>query len=682
MAADHKPESSSTPDTLEHQRLTGVGFALRVLLLLALCFAHFLIVYDTLKQSTPTVDEVAHLPAGLSYVEKATFRMYPHNPPLVRVLCALAVSGNDLSVDYDTTWKKHNPPNHWEFATSFLMANASSEANQQQYLNAFTTARTLIAIWSALTIPFLFLWGRWWFGEASGWLAAAVWTLSPNVIAHAGFVTTDIAAASTGFIASYFFARWLSTITWKRATGVGILLGLAQLVKFSSLVLYLIWPIWLIIDHFVQRRIPGTSRKLSTALAQFAGMVAFSIFVINVGYRFEGTFTPLGDYPFISQTLTRPRMMGDPAPASTSNRAYNDVLLQRINRFSTSWLGMLPTPLPYYYVNGFDVQKFETEGLYQMYLRGQFASEIPTAGRTGWWYYYLYAMAVKIPISTHFLLILAVLRQCIGPRVSWYHWGVIFSLFAAPVAAMSLLTDINIGLRYTLGVFPYLFLLSGTALRVSDRWIWKWVAALLIVWNAFAIYRIHPHELSYFNEWVGGPKNGRFHLIDSNIDWGQDLRKLSRWLQDHPEWREAKIAYFGSVCPEFEGIQPYLLASRMLPENPQFWLPEEKQNDPQSYGPQPGKFIISVNFERGMFFHTPYPLEKLPELLRTKPHVCRPGKPMIYNDKNAFAFFQHFEPTIMPEVGYSLLFYDISLEEANHVRSLLKLPLINSASSK
>src|SRR5207247_4884940 len=101
---------------------------------------------------------------------------------------------------------------------------------------------------------------------------------------------------------------------------------------------------------------------------------------------------------------------------------------------------------------------------------------------------------------------------------SEFPWLLIFLL---PVLAMSFLTDINLGLRYVLPALPFLYLFAGSAVQAGrPAWI-RLLAAAAIVWNLAALARIHPHELAYFNELVGGPANGRFHLIDSNLDWGQ-----------------------------------------------------------------------------------------------------------------------------------------------------------------
>jgi len=664
---------------------------------------HFLLVRGEILRSTPTLDEVAHLPAGQSYLEQHTFRMYRHSPPLARLLAATAAWPSHPKLLYERTWKFAEPANHWAFAFEVIAANATDAESRQRYIDSFTYGRYAIAVWSMLTIPFLYWWGCSWFGRWSGILAATLWTLSPNILAHAGLVTTDLAATSAGLLASFAFSRWLEHPTRMSFALSSLTLGLAQLVKFSSLWLYFIFAFWLVAHLMLQRvrrRIvsaeptsaprpnkqrPATERMsgLIRPFVGFGAMVLLSIVIIDAGYLFEGVGTPLGSFPFLSESLTRPRNFEDLPVAESNNLTYQRIWQARANRFQGTLLAYFPCPLPYHFVAGFDEQKFESEGKYPMYLRGEFASPLPGADadtsifhRRGWWYYYLYAFAVKSPLSTFLLLVLAMAWSFYRPASR----SIVPLLYLAlvPILAMSFLTDINLGLRYILPALPFVFLVAGSLLA-SGRPAWVfWIAGIAVLWNVGVIARIHPHELSYFNEAVGGPVNGRFHLIDSNIDWGQDLRGLARWLDEHPDWKkDIKIGYAGTISPEFEGIENYELAPRDLRQvRDEQLLPWEKKSDPLSWGPLPGKYAISVNFERGMRFHTPCPLRQFVGYKGKLGGAALPGSWMVEVPRESYAYFKHFTPRIEPQVGYSILLYDISKEDANRVRKQIGLPLL------
>lgn len=655
---------------------------------------HLFLVGDRIGKKTPTLDEIAHLPAGISYLEKRTFRMYPHNPPLARVLAALPTRVDPPAVYYDGAFQKQNPPSHWDFAYTFEEINSGSDAARRRYLDSFARGRWVIALWSASTILVIHAWGSRWFGRGAGGIAAILYAFSPTIIAHATFITTDIAATASGLVAAFTFSLWLERNTWPRALLAGVCLGLAQLTKFSALQLYPLLAIWALFDVAIAD--PGgwkqilpwrlmTRRGGRQALA--IGLV--SVVIINAGYLFEGMGKPLGEFRFVSASLTRPRGSGDPPAAYCSNRTYNEVLDSRVNRFAGSWLASLPAPVPAAYLTGFDEQKFEAESKYQMYLRGEWAAPADSddlhgkGRRRGWVYYYLYALGIKTPIST--LLVWAM--GLIG--IAWFRdiparrWFPLAMLGFAPLASMSLFTDINLGVRYVLPALPFLDLIGGSAFRAGRPRFWNGASAIVSLGALLAVARCHPHELGFFNRLIGDPANARWHLVDSNLDWGEDLRGLSRWLEAHPDWkREVKLAYLGTISPEFEGIAPYRLAPRDLRHVPESarW-PWEDPDDPRTYGPQPGKFAVSANFERGMFFHTPCPIDLLPQVLQANPRLVQGTSRQLSVPRNAYAYFSHFTPRIDPAIGPSILLYDITPAEAAAARREMGLPLLDSSAA-
>ncbi len=665
----------------------GRGVVVCSVALVIFCvIAHLTLLSRTIAQTTPTVDEVAHLPAGYTYLDRGAFRLYRLSPPLARLLAATAAQSDRPTIPYDRSWVRDEPANHWRFAFETLLANAGSPEAQGRYLAAFTHARRATALVSAATIPVLFAWGWLSYGPAAGALAAVLWSFCPNVVAHAGLVTTDLAAAATGLWASFAFALWLARPTRPRAAAAGALLGVAQLVKFSSLWLYPVFAAWLLAAWWRRRaREPFPGR---TVLTQGAAILLTSLVVIDAGYLFERVGEPLGRFAFLSRTLTRPRRQGDPPPPATTDPLYRRVMEQRVNRFAGTWTGGVPSPLPYHFVAGFDEQNFEAEGLYPMYLRGRFAEPprpaqaagkgAAAASRRGWWYYYLYALALKVPIGTWVLVVAAVAVAFARPsQASLFP---IAALAAVPIAAVSFLTDLNLGLRYVLPALPFMFLLAGS--MVADgrpRWCTA-LAALAVFANLVSLARVHPCELSYFNALAGGQERARWHLIDSNLDWGQDLRRLARWLDAHPDWgREMRLGYMGHVSPEFEGVRRYRLPPRDLRAVPDArLLPWEDRRRPDTWGPLPGRYAISVNFERGMPFRTPAPLAELAAIAASRPGALVGGSQMIDMPRDSLSWFQHLKPRIEPSVGPSILLYDVSLADANRARAAIGLaPLGN-----
>jgi|SRR5579875_1321531 len=143
------------------------------------------------------------------------------------------------------------------------------------------------------------------------------------------------------------------------------------------------------------------------------------------------------------------------------------------------------------------------------------------------------------------------------------------------------------------------------------------------------------------------------HLVDSNIDWGQDLLYLKKWLDQHPECRPLHLAYFGLVDPRMIGIDFTLPPPGPTPSQPIDF------SSPSYIGPQPGWYAVSVNFVRGLEFSSP------------------DGQGGFrHNPLHSLEYFQFFKP--VARAGYSIWIYHITLDEANAVRRQLGLKEIRA----
>ena len=203
-------------------------------------------------------------------------------------------------------------------------------------------------------------------------------------------------------------------------------------------------------------------------------------------------------------------------------------------------------------------------------------------------------------------------------------------------------------MRYVLPIFPFVIISTG---KLAYFFTWKrWksgvVVASLALWMVISSLMVYPHSLSYFNEAAGGPDKGHDHLLDSNIDWGQDLLYLKRWLDEHPEVRPLQLAYFNFTDPHIAGID-----FSLPPLGPAGHRPEDDEAEEQ-LGPRPGYFAVSVNFVRGSSFFVPDGEGRLQVV------------PL-----HGYEYFRHFQP--IAKAGYSIFIYHITLEQANEVRMQL-----------
>lgn len=622
----------------------------------------------SLVQENPTVDEVVHLPAGVTYWQTGSFRMYPHNPPLVKLVAALPVLGL-AHVDYASKEWKVEPPNKAAVAHEF------QERNARDYFEIFARARLLMPLFAVVGGLVVFCWSRALYGPAGGLVSLALWTVCPNVLAHTRLVTTDMAATSIGALATFLFWRELKQPSWKRAASAGVALGLAQLTKFSLLMLFALWPLLTL----ASLASGGDAKKRFTRLAGHAVLVVgLCVVVIDAGYAFEGVGIPLGQYEFLCQTLTKPVPPGMPRPAHP-DRLRNGAMKFRVNRFRGTVLAGLPVPLPKYYVLGFDEQKLEAEGIpakflepglngaageqlrgYPVYLDGGFS-------QTSWWYYYLFTLAYKVPEGT-WLLAAASALVSVRSRRSRAAWVDEVAVLTVPVFVlfvMSVFTNIALGLRYVLPIFPYLYVSAGKLgpwaggfeRQSRRRRAWALVGVGLAA-SALATASIQPHPLAYFNWVSGGPDRGADHLIDSNIDWGQDLVGLRKWLARNAPGEPVGLAYFGQVNPRVFEARGEAFEWFLPPPRPGSMevQPTRYRGDPASIRLKPGLYAVSASLAKGLPWRV-YDAPVFPqEADRWAPWPAGFG---------AFSYFDRLRP--VARVGHSIWIYRVSPEDAERL---------------
>jgi hypothetical protein len=207
---------------------------------------------------------------------------------------------------------------------------------------------------------------------------------------------------------------------------------------------------------------------------------------------------------------------------------------------------------------GVDVQRAEFENGKWSYLRGE-------QRFGGWWWYYVYALAVKTPVGTLSLFVLAfATRACSGvPRCAVRSEIFLLAPAATILVLVSAQTGFNRYLRYVLPAVPFLYVwMSRVALvfepSALNRRSWRHAAraGVLACLAALTVdsLSVWPHSMCYFNTVVGGAYEGHRHLLDANIDWGQDLLDLKRWTEKQSLTEPLIVSYFGCVDPQFAGI--------------------------------------------------------------------------------------------------------------------------------
>lgn len=209
---------------------------------------------------------------------------------------------------------------------------------------------------------------------------------------------------------------------------------------------------------------------------------------------------------------------------------------------------------PSAYLEGItDLVDHEKGGHYS-YLLGQY-DEI------GFWYYFPLAFLVKTPITTLLLIIMSFCLfffnytkfRSLNKIPLIYKLLIFFPIFYFIV---SMINRINIGIRHLLPIYPFIFIFCGVMIfnpYLKNRII-KIISGCLLVVFIIESLIIYPNYLPYFSLLVGGSANGYKYLLDSNLDWGQDLKKLKLYLDKNNITEPIHLAYFGKSSPRYYNI--------------------------------------------------------------------------------------------------------------------------------
>jgi 4-amino-4-deoxy-L-arabinose transferase-like glycosyltransferase len=380
----------------------------------------------------------------------------------------------------------------------------------REALGRAETGRLVTIAFALLVGVQVFRWSRALYGPAAGLWSLFLYGFDPNLIAHSRLITTDVYAAGMVLFALQAFWVFLNRGGWRRALVSALLLGLAQLAKYTSMYLY---PIFILI--VLVRAGPALWRRpLGRPLLEFAKCAALfaavSLLVINAGFLFNRTGARLSEYRFHSGLFQR---LQAALPAEH-----------------------LRVPVPYPFLEGLDwVWMGDRAGVGYTYLLGKLH------GGEGFKGYFLYAMLFKTPLPL-LITIVAALVVCIARR-DRLRLSDNEAFLLLPVAFFAVyfnfISHAHWGIRIFLVVFPLLYVLCGVLLTDWPALEPRWRAAVwgLSAWLVVSVLSYYPHYIPYFNEIVWDRKQAYRYLSDSNVDWGQGEWYLARWHERHPEAR-------------------------------------------------------------------------------------------------------------------------------------------------
>jgi len=537
-----------------------------VTLLTALLLAlHAWLAVSATTHFCTTSDEIVHVTAGYSYWKFNDYRLQPENGNLPQRWTALPLLAQALYFPnlQSDDWGSSEV---WRTGFKFFYR----EGNSVDYM--LLCARAAMVVWSMATGLLVFLWAKSIWGDAGGLFSLCLYAFCPNFLAHGPLATSDVIMVFFLLAATGAWWRHSRRLSWGSWLLSGAVLGLACVAKFSAVLLLPVFTLLLLVRTVDRQPIafaPGRRHyTLKSWSPKLATLAASSLTQAFIAWIIIWAFY---DFRYSAANSALPKQL-DFYPPWASVIADHPPLSGVAQAFSQWHL------LPQAFLFGFDHVMHFSQG------RGGFLNN--AYSNTGWWYFFPYAFLVKTPPATllafTFALVLAVWHwwphqgsfdACLQHvRRDLYRVTPLLVLFIV-YWAFSLASHLNIGHRHILPVYPPLFIAAGLIARPGAGWRWRAPLALLLALGlAVSSFGIRPTYLAYFNCLAGGPDQGYQHLVDSSLDWGQDLPALSAWLHTHRRPDEpVYLAYFGNGDPAYYGISAYRLAPYSMQEQWKHW---------------------------------------------------------------------------------------------------------------
>jgi hypothetical protein len=496
-----------------------------VLLIFATVFAGLSV--GSYTQESATWDEPIFLTAGYTALKLHDYRIEINNPPFLQMWAALPLLVTS-GIRMDTNGMDAVQWDGWNFSHRFLYQQ--NDADRLLY-----RARFMIVLLGILLGILLFCWAQELFGITPAVLVLALYSFEPNVLAHSSLVTTDLGVTCFFFGTSYFLWRTTRKFSLGNLAGLATFFALAQISKYSAVLLGPTVFVLLVV-HACRNR-PwcwhiGHRQELSSPIFKLGMALATALILAAASY--VAVWAVFG-------FRYAPAWSGS-APALLQSEWW---VVARLPRLAAA-------------MNWIDARHLLPNSCAQGFLRAQAQSQMRwafLAGRQstrGWWYYFPLAFLIKTPITV-ILLFLAGVILCVVRRSGLLQNELFVLVPMAIYMGVSMTSHLNIGLRHILPTYPFVLLLAGkVAVEFRGRQQALLCAALAGL-AACELSTVRLHHLCFFNQFVGGPGDGYRYLADSNLDWGQDLKRLKRWMDQHGV-RHINLSYNGTADPAYYGI--------------------------------------------------------------------------------------------------------------------------------
>ncbi|MFC6022128.1 ArnT family glycosyltransferase [Plantactinospora solaniradicis] len=461
---------------------------------------------STAVQQTPTIDEPVYVGTAMVYLREHSLRYNPEHPPLGKLIIGAGLVFSGARLDPAYTGNQGQVGRH-------LLYESGNDPGQLMLL-----ARLPMILLTLLFGLVVYLFAADLVGRAGGLVALALYTFSPDIIAHGSLATLDV--ATSGFLLTSIWMLWRARERPLRYLPLaGLAIGAAMATRMSALAAV---PLLLLL---VVMSVWYAGRRKDLGRRERARLLAIGV-AAAIGVALVAVVVVWGTYLAVDPRL------GWVTPD-------NMRALQGLRGRAFEWL-----PFPEPYRDGMRIQvRFERRTFHGFLFGRHYRGSL--------WYYLPVALLVKTPLGALALWLAGSVAMVtvnrLRPAVPYVliPTGV---LFAAAVTGSR-----DFGTRYA--IFMPMFLAVAAAAVVAARWRWAAaVTAALVLFVAISSLRTYPYYLPYSNEAFGGPSKTHLHLHDSNVDWGQDLGRLADRLRQRYPGEKVWLVYKGGGAPSYYGI--------------------------------------------------------------------------------------------------------------------------------
>ncbi len=527
------------------------------------------------SRKTVTGDEGTHLLGGYSYWALDDYRLNPESGNAIQRWTALPVwlAGYEFPTFHDPQWQQKS---EYELATRFLF-ESGNDPDRMLMLGRMMTS--LLGVALGLVV---YLWSRRLFGPIGGVISLTLYAFSPTMLTHGFLVLADLSL--TFFLLVSIGALWmlahrislgtlalasialaglfLSKVSAVTVLPMAVLLVVVRLLNRAPLVVALLRP----------REVAGSVRKLAAIVGALVAVAVGTWILIWAAYEFR--------YSMINPSIAK-----DAPPAELFPQPG---VLADVGKLVAEH-HLLPEGFLYSY----SYMLSRTQGS-SAFFNGEFNTQ-------GWLGFFPYSVAVKTTLEFFVVLLLAGVavwrfrgRMVQSGEVRSYDArqpGLLYKLSPMIVLfavywVFALTSHFNIGHRHVLATYPPMFIFAGAAgwwfpfrrnqavvdqSAAAPRWFSavRGVIVLALLLSLVEAIWFWPNYLAYFNLLAGGPANGYKHLVDSSLDWTQDVKELKRWLDAHPAdsrpQRQVYVSLFGSTPWKYYGIDADRIALFLRP---------------------------------------------------------------------------------------------------------------------